>query len=264
MFVNTPVPDGIMEIQLRVVAMARIKPRLPSASVGGEAPAVSLSEGQWERIECAYGNKISNDLREAILNHTKDYLLYAQAESAARPVAEAEKYLRAISKAAGALNRAFDSPSEADARRHVNFLLKQGFSDESLKVSNANDNLYSFKGVLTSFLVACEHAKKCLSEGKASGFRPGATWDGWIRNIRSILMKQNLPVGYRKDSDKNKTNKASAFVRLIYELQTCIPLKYRRGRRHGTSLTELISRACSRQGVQLSSKRVTKPKKSTS
>ena len=224
--------------------MARPLPRLPIASVGGNAPTATVSTDDWKRIERAYGHKISDLLREAIRDRTNVYLHFAQLENAAKPVAEAEKYLKAIYKAASALSNAFHLQCDDDARRYVDVLLKQSFSDPRLKVSDTNDSLHSFKGVMTSFVVACEQVEHKLEENKPRGFRPGAYWNVWVRNVRSVLKENGLPSGYRKDTDKNKTGKLSDFVILVSELQKCIRPEYRRGAPHGTSLTELISRAC--------------------
>ena len=242
--------------------MARIIPRLPVASVGGDAPTATISPSDWKRIEGAYRHQISDDLREAIRDRTNIYLLYAQLENAAKPVADAEQYLRAIFKATRALSDAFHLPCEADARSHVNVLIKHSFSDARLKSSDLNDSLHSFMGVLTSFQVACGQVKTRLEENRSSGFRPGATWNVCIRNLRSLLKERDLPSGYRKDIDKNKTGKQSDFVIFVGELQECIPSEYRRGARYGTSLTELISRACGARsrGADRSRNRVTKLK----
>jgi hypothetical protein len=96
---------------------------------------------------------------------------------------------------------------------------------------------------------------------KPRGFRPGSFWNDWIRNLRWLCRNNNLPYRYRKDTDKNKTGNPSEFVIFIRELQTCIPPEYRRGAIHGTSLTEMISRAC-RKGTKSARNRGTKSRPS--
>jgi hypothetical protein len=69
--------------------MARVTPRLPVASVDGVTPTATISSSDWTRIESAYGHQISSQLRETLCNCTNNYLMFAQLEDAARPVADA-------------------------------------------------------------------------------------------------------------------------------------------------------------------------------
>ena len=72
----------------------------------------------------------------------------------------------------------------------------------------------------------CERALAELR--KESGFRNGETWQLWVRKLTSILLKSKLPIQVRKDTDKAKGTKPSAFVAFMRELQACIPRAYGR------------------------------------
>jgi hypothetical protein len=196
---TSPPPSGSLRAHARVsaggmaVAMAQVTPRLPIASVGGKRPVAKISSSDWLRIEAAYGHRLSTQLRKSICQQTSIYLVRAQAEKPAKPLADALKYLKAIQKASTAFSRAFDLPCEADARRYANILLKRQFSDARLKISNSSDSLHSLKGVITSFVVACAQAEDQLLRDKPRGFRPGSFWNDWIRNLRWLKVHGERP-----------------------------------------------------------------------
>jgi hypothetical protein len=77
----------------------------------------------------------------------------------------------------------------------------------------------------------CKRALAELSE--ESGFQLGEAWQLWVRKLTSILLKRQLPTQVRKDTDKSKAAKPSAFVAFMRELQACIPGPYRRSQPGG-------------------------------
>jgi hypothetical protein len=63
----------------------------------------------------------------------------------------------------------------------------------------------------------------------------GWSWQLWVRDLSDIAIRYGLPTGARKDTDKVKNGKVSAFVRFVGALQNYIP----EHRRHIQSLNAL-------------------------
>ena len=108
-----------------------------------------------------------------------------------------------------------------------------------------SDGLHSLIGVMTSFVVSCVRAENQLSNDRVGGF--GRQFLEHSQHLRSLLKKMVCHLGIVRTPIMNKTGKPSEVVIFIDELQKCIPREYRRGKTHGTSLTEMISRACRSQ-----------------
>ena len=236
--------------------MPRVAAKLPIASADGK-PRLKISEGDWKRIEKAYGHALTKPLRPKICDATREYLEWDELEKAAQRTSEAEVKINAVKAAASKFRDAiFRRPRniarDADffARRLIgkhlglSFQGRDGLQNLLLKIerdiSDACDRAFDI-------FDACDRALHDLQE--ENGFRDGETWGLWIRKLTKILKAHQLPTEVRKDTVKNLTGKPSPFVAFVRELQACVPEEYRRSQPYSAeapaniALSEAIYRA---------------------
>jgi hypothetical protein len=223
--------------------MARFAPTIPIATLSGGEPELSISNDDWRRIELAYGHAVPMAAREAIRAATLTFLLFVEGEQTARPISEARDRILQLKEAATALQEAvFDNPQDSgwDSRVYADRLVKRYFDDARIA---GPEGLRSLGLVMTSLIVACNHALSHLQNPQNQGRRRGEGWESWVRRITDVLEAHQLPIEVRKDTDKNATRKPSPFVALIRELQACIPEADRRSTHSDIALSEAIVRA---------------------
>jgi hypothetical protein len=232
------------KIKLWERRMARFKPKSRFSAVSGR-PKFRIARSDWNRIETSYGHVLATPVRRKIRAATRKYLDWVEFEDKAATILETTARINAIKKIARELREVvFQRPSKigraADyyARnlicKHMDlrFEGRDGLQNLALKIANG-----------------CERALAELRRESGLGFRDGETWQWWVRTLTSILSKSQLPIQVRKDTDKAKVAKPSAFVAFMRELQACIPKAYRRsqpGSPHfeaNIALSTAISRA---------------------
>jgi hypothetical protein len=207
--------------------MAQFKPKSRFSAASGR-PRLRMSKADWIRIEAAYGHPLAATVRRKIRAATRKYLDWVEFEPKAATISETWARIQIIKKAAHEFRQTiFQRPpkigSEADyyARslicKHMGLAFKgrDGLQNLSLEVER-------------DIAKGCERALAELRRETGSGFRDGETWQWWVRTLISILSKRELPTQVRKDTDKAKVAKPSAFVAFMRELQACIPQAYRR------------------------------------
>jgi hypothetical protein len=224
------------------VVMTRFVPTIPIATLSGGDPQFSISNDDWSRIERAYGHDVPRTAREQIHRATHTFLLFVEGERAARPISEARDRLLQLKGAAAVFQTVvFDNPQDSgwDSRVYADRLVKQYFDDTRIAGADA---LRSLGLVMSSLVVACDHALSHLQNPQNQGRRRGEGWESWVRRITDALKAHQLPIEVRKDTDKNATRKPSPFVALIRELQACIPEADRRSTHSEIALSEAIVR----------------------
>jgi hypothetical protein len=229
--------------------MARFAPTIPIATLSGGDPEFSISNDDWRRIELAYGHAVPRTAREQIHGATHTFLLFVEVEQAARPISEARDRLLQLKKAAAVFQTVvFDNPQDSgwDSRVYADRLVKRYFDDARIAGADA---LRSLGSVMSSWIVACNHALSHLQNPQNQGRRRGEGWESWVRRITDVLETHQLPTEVRKDTTKSKDTdesgifKPSPFVALIRELQACIPEADRRSTHSDIALSEAIARA---------------------
>jgi hypothetical protein len=205
----------------------RTKPNLSFAAVRSRPP-LKLSKNDWQRIETAYGHSIAAPVRRRIAVATREYLDWAEFEQNAETRAESTERVYAVKKAARAFRQTiFVCPPNIgrQADYHARWLISahMGLTFEG---RNGLQNL-ALK-LERDISRGCEQALAELKRRKDSGFRHGETWELWVRKLITILSKDKLPTQVRKDTDKTRAAKPSAFVSFVRELQACLPEQYRR------------------------------------
>jgi hypothetical protein len=216
--------------------MARVAPKIPIA-IGRNCsdPQLAILNADWQRIEKAYGRKLSDELRKQIYGATLTFLFVVEGEQSAQKASVARARIERVKKAAAEFDKViFEIPKDGacDAHNYANALI--------------NPNLGVLRPLMIALREYCDRALDHLDERK--GLSKGDTWKNWVRQLREILDAKGLPTGVRKDTDKNKRGVPSAFVGLVRELQSCIPEAYRRGTQSDVALAEAIPSAFSSSG----------------
>ena len=223
--------------------MGKRAPNLPVASA--EREKVTIVDGDWRRIESAYGRKLSPEARRDIHERTQEFVDRAEFEQNAEPVSHALDRISAIIGAASSLRSALDGGND-DADIHARTLIKKHFRSVDrpgaaeicveIAVPRAaegerDDPLRGISGDMRLLILASQDAQEELNNTKDEGFKEGEAWDRWIGRLTSIAKQHGLPCGARKDSDKQF--RSSPFVELVWELQKFVPKAHRRDHSKG-------------------------------
>jgi hypothetical protein len=210
--------------------MSRSKPKLSFAAAGGR-PKFKVSKADWERIEKAYGHTLSNTTRRKVQEATREFLDWASLEGAAAVNAEAIARVQSIRKAAHRFREQMFRCPPGIARQADFFARHLVCQYLELKFEGGRDGLQNLAFRIDRDISrGCDQALAQLhgEAGAGIGFRAGMNWDAWIRRLGAILSESQLPIAVRKDSDKSRSSKPSAFVAFVRELQACIPKDYQR------------------------------------
>jgi hypothetical protein len=227
--------------------MAQFKPKSRFSAASGR-PKFRISKADWDRIEAAYGHSLSPPVRRKIRGATRD-LDWVELERKSATISETSARVHTIKKAAhefresilrcpAKISREADYYARSLICKHMGlpFEGRDGLQNLVLKIER-------------DIAKGCRQALAELRGEKESGFRHGETWELWVRKLTSILKKSQLPVQVRKDTDKAKVAKPSAFVAFMRELQACIPKAYRKSQPRSShfeaniALSTAISRA---------------------
>jgi hypothetical protein len=148
------------------VVMARSAPTIPIASASGK-PIFTLSEQDWQKIERAYSNSLSSDVRSRILDATTSFVYSEVFERHAESLRTAIKRIESIKKATGHLCLTLAAPA-SDAKVYADDLVKRHLDDPRLAMQRG-DLFHALGGVLTSLSVACDLALKEMSDPHLRG-----------------------------------------------------------------------------------------------
>ena len=231
--------------------MARPVRTLPFASVSGGGPKFSPTNEQWKQIERAYGHALTDNVRQAIVAATINFLLWEPFEREAKPISRARERVVTVQKAAKSLHDALVLYEElvtapaTTATVYAHQLIKRHFAGEefwSAKFRSRNGGeLARLKRVLAPLPSACASALAELDDPNLPGYCEGACWRGWVRDLTRIAKQHKLPIPVRTDTDKKW--RPSPFVALLYELQQHVPVAARRHMHSKAALAKAIQRA---------------------
>ena len=219
-----------------------------------------MIEADWQRIQKAYGEHLSDSVRTTIVEATRDFLLFEVLEREAEPVANAEKRIAVCKKAAEGLRCVMLSGRSSDAEAYVQYLIMKHFQDARLSNKAGSSyvgSFYSLAGLLTSFILACDRALADLDRiprkpsvgllgdlGAPPSIEEGRAWGLWILRLTGIMKANGLPTGVRKDAgNKSKSDKQSPFVLFVRELQHCLPERCKYPKHSNSALAKAIERA---------------------
>lgn len=221
--------------------MPRIGRKLPLASAGGR-PQVSITAPGWRKIEKAYREELSFEVRNSIVQATQYFCDWEVFVRTAAPLSYATDQLALIQNTAEGLRQVIlgQIPSTPTSI-YVKHLIKKHFSNHNLPKGDYSRQIYS---ILSSLVYACEQGVKDTQGVELGGFQQGNAWDQWIRDLTLIVKKNGLKWRVRNDSDKQPGGDASSpFVNLIRELQLHLPKDCKRRAYADTALPKAITRA---------------------
>jgi len=200
--------------------MGKRAPRLPVASA--ERIKVTISDRDWQRIESAYGQKLSPEARRDIHEKTQEFVDRAEVEQNAERVSDARDRISTIMRAANSLLSSLDG-GDHDADVHARTLIKKHLRKEG---DTINDPLRGISSDMRRLIFASQDALKELSDTKGEDFKKGEAWKRWSNELTDIAKAHDLHWRVRKDSDKQ--SRSSPFVELVWELQRSVPKAHRR------------------------------------
>jgi hypothetical protein len=229
--------------------MGKRAPKLPVASAGGggeeRRKVVAITDSDWQRIEKAYGQKLSPKARRDIHEKTQEFVDRAEFEQNAEPVSDARDRITTFIGAASSLRSTIDSGiHDADIyacsliKKHLRKqrdAKKQKEGDAVKKRRRKKDDpLRNISNGMRLLIFASQDALRELEDAKDQGFSKGEAWDRWIVRLTSIAEKHGLPWRVRKDSDKQSdSHSQSHFVEFVWALQHFVPDAHRRKHSRG-------------------------------
>ena len=206
-------------------------------------PTIEFSEGDWQQVESTWGSSIEANLREKILDATKNMVATVVFETQAAPVSEAERVLRDIRSTATALRELVALPVASDGRLHARHLLLNIIDDDRLgHIGDTpfHDPVKQFSEIVSSLEIACDRALVELAD-PGYGVAGGDGWSIWIRRLDALVRDGKVAARRRKPSSTR-----SQFVSLITTLQHLLPRAFRRHQHSREALAKAIARALSR------------------
>jgi hypothetical protein len=204
----------------------------------GDEKPISLVTIDWQKIEQAYGQPLSADVRQGLVTAATSFVLFEGSERKGSPIGDVQTTIETCRSHASEFQRGLPS-IESVRGSYAQLLISKNFNNPPL-----GDRLFEIlHNLLTSFDVACNTALKELSESP-SYKKEGDAWVSWIRRLNGIMENNGLPADVRKDAgNKSKSDKHSPFTLLVGELQYCLPVKARRHTHSPGALATAISRA---------------------
>ena len=221
----------------------RRAPKLPTSTAVGEV-VFDVSTSDWKRIESKYDHALSKKAKQQIIKATKHFLEFGAFEQNAEPLAFSKRRTQEINYAAGKLIQELKRPGEGDDTYvATRYRISENFRHPRLTGMQA---LIELDELLQQLSIACHRSLAEIDQDQDAdeGFREGEAWDSWVRALTKIAKDCCLPTGAGKGASRNKrVLPPSPFVRLVIELQKCLPAKEQRYFHSAEALTQAISRA---------------------
>jgi hypothetical protein len=226
--------------------MVRRRPKIPRTTTF-RVP-FELGSSDWDRIEQTYAQSFSAQLRDEVVNITKDFLYWSSAEQTP-PLRDAQKRAKSLRKFTASLLK--EVQRKSDVSPYTNELIAVCFrkfwrkKNKSIPVAEWDAIPSEVTKALSSFLRACDEAlnqMKSLSP-KTWMWEDGEAWNRWVVQLSRFAETNGFPTASSISRPKLDPEKASPFVRFVDQLQASIPEKYRRHRQSPVALAEAIKRA---------------------
>jgi hypothetical protein len=226
--------------------MARRRPKIPRTTAF-RVP-FELGSSDWDRIEHAYAQSFSPQLRDEVVNITKEFLYWSSAEQTP-PLRDAQKRAKSLRKFTASLLKEIQRKS--DVSPYTNELIAVCFrkfwpkKTKSIPVAEWDAVPSEVTKALSSFLRACDEAlnqMKSLSP-KTWMWEDGGAWNRWVVQLSNLAETNGFPTASSVSRPKLDPEKASSFVTFVDQLQASIPEKYQRHCQSSVALSEAIKRA---------------------
>jgi hypothetical protein len=236
--------------------MPKHVPKIGFAGHVGESIYIELSADQMQQVHAAYGEVLPIEAWFKVRLVTGLTKLAISSERQQLPTKTFLQEMQGLKGRAQELRDGiYDEPSSlaqskmptdpdelsnstTQSRAHLTFPFSE---DEKL--------FFRWLDVVDEFIMVSELLAKEMSKPTYQGFRPSMAWNKWIRMLTLIVREYGLSFKVRKDVDKKQRERASPFVRFVYELQQHLPEEFRLFMHSKDALAQAIVRA--RQGLNL-------------
>jgi hypothetical protein len=226
--------------------MPKRKGKIPRITVCAVKP-FSLSDENWQKVDAAYGQSIPSEARSQIELATTAFLRVANAEKNTGLMDDA---LRRASHLRECASQLIDAIGDRPIGDVIRGYVDEALADEywRLKVTKKfakhlpTHPYVSWVSLeLGRFMNACDNMIDLAP--RYDFWADGGAWKRWIRRLSTIFDAHGLQTGARKDTTKNKANKASPFVEFVYSLQELLPSEYIRSQHSRGALATAIGKA---------------------
>jgi hypothetical protein len=176
-----------------VEAVVVSKPKRKISRIFAAKSTFVLADEAWVAIEEPLGCVLDTLARQEILDATREFLTFAEAERGAGLIDDAVEHTKRHRRLALDLIESLYVIPE-----HV----MQGYVYDTIAVSGGRSNLKQLFAELEWFVKACSAALEEMANTSSHHFWPdGFAWQGWIRKLTEIAERHQLPTGARKDTD---------------------------------------------------------------
>jgi hypothetical protein len=221
----------------KAAAMAQRMPKTPIPVDAGQP--IVLGDQEWADVENAYGHSLPAHLRELIQLATEMLQRVGAAERRAPTIDRMSSKTISLAKAARALLHEVDYAANENADTVA---LEDQIKNLAAAMEEFPSENVQFPMIVWSLLQSCNRMLASW-KSKEGLLQEGLAWAKWVQAITEMMREHGLPTEVRKDSDKRDADRVnSPFVRLIYQLQNCIPENLRRHAHSKDGLSQAIHR----------------------
>ena len=225
--------------------MARPKPRIDTLKHLGKP--IAFSVGDRAAIEAKYGHKLTSEQWEQITGVTSALTIFTPGIKDATRTPVLLSKLKKLEAAAKSLRSEFNEiPDRGD------FTPKEIYREFFARRWDCppGEEFLCLEEILGGVIKFSEFARQQIQKPdpkQPNTWRSpseGEAWNIWVNALTKIMKNNRLPYKVRKDKDKNKNDAQSPFVKLIQELQKCLPKECREFTQSDDyALAQRISRA---------------------
>lgn len=225
--------------------MPRPNPRIDVLKLAGKPIAFSVDDRL--AIETQYGHKLTLEQWEKITRITSVLTTYVPGIKVASPMRVMLSKLKKLEAAATSLRSEFNEIP--DRGTFTPQEIYWAFFAHRRRPPLRGEEFSFLEDILGAAIKFSEFTRQQLQKPgpKQSNalytYSEGEVWNFWVNTITKIIKDSGLDYKVRKDSDKNKNDTQSSFVRLIKELQKCLPKECRKFTQSDYALAQGISRA---------------------
>ncbi|WP_262299713.1 hypothetical protein [Microvirga sesbaniae] len=225
-------------------------PKLPSSTVLAALDWQDTPEF-WNSLK-SHASEMNQSQRQTLVEIVQAYVRECEFEQNATSVAEAEKRLREIEKAAEPFWRVLDCAGKdigREAMHHVEGLLNDYFEDR-LDL-DPPIRLHHLSQIMLTFMEGCDSARRQLEALKRQEphFKQNTAWRllfiGPLAGFWEVTLKRGR-IKIRKDTDKMKPDVTDPpFVTFVKEVERALPEQFRRKSNSTAAYRDLVSDAVS-------------------
>jgi hypothetical protein len=172
---------------MAVAIVSRSKGKIPRITFAAAQP-INLTDDNWQTIEAAYGQSISQEIRTQINTATTQFLQLAVAEDTGL-MNDAVQRANRLRRSAESLLAAIDQRDIGDVTR--------GYVDDELELSYrtlsrdkarfAHTYVDDFTVKLSWFLSACNLTAQRICDASQNNYWPdGGAWEVWVQHLTGI------------------------------------------------------------------------------